>query len=81
MISPLNLLRSSLQVQTVDDDRVSVTVTLPRDLVPAYCHFLESLSVFFRSVDRQSTIDQATAKATELDPEAQQRIAEYRDRL
>ena len=81
MISPLNLLRSSLQVQTLDDDRVSVTVTLPRDLVPAYCHFLESLSVFFRSVDRQSTIDQAKTKANQFDPESQQRITEYRERL
>jgi hypothetical protein len=81
MIPPLSFLHDKLTVKAVDDDRFSVTVVLPADLVRSYCLFLESLSNFFRFANRQGSIDKALVSSAELDAEAEAGKAAYQDRL
>lgn len=73
----------NLKVEPVDDGRVAVTVTLPPELVTDYCRFLETLSSFFRVVNRKAlfaSLDTRTS-SEEFSAEAERAISDYRSRI
>jgi hypothetical protein len=79
----LAFLHDNLTVKALDDDRVSVSVVLPADLLHSYCRFLDALQGFFRTANRQGSIARCEARATSAARlrEAEAHRAAYRERL
>lgn len=83
MISLSSLLQDNLKVTPAENDQVEVTVTLPADLLVDYVRLLDSLTGFFKVVNRKAkyAMVRSEASSQKYAEEAQQRIAEYRSRL
>jgi len=83
MMPPVSFPPESISVQPAENGQVAVTVLLPADLVRDYCHFVESLSSFFSSVNRLSSLARSVARtnAPDFRAEADKTLAAYRARL
>ena len=83
MSLPPPFLRDRLEVRSLDDGQVAVTVVLPSDLVRDYCRFLDALTSFFHTVQNKTTVAQAQAKAAAavLDQKADEALTAFRSRV